>query len=189
MADFTVIVTYDPTKTPKFSYTDPNGNSAEPRDRCNGGDRIQWKLANNSKASNLKIHFPSHRNPFEQPTTDPVPDRFYKFNVKGKHDPEYKYSVSVKDTASKQVVPDDPHIMFDDGLFGEGTERFGFPDPDKIATAAAEAWGSVFDKLTTSRDVEGASAIQFYPHGITNIEVSVGFEGVTITVQVSGPNS
>jgi len=68
-------------------------------------------------------------------------------------------------------------------------EKRGLPSPDAIAAAAEQAWEKVFDKLSAVKTTEGASGIQFYPHGITNIQVSVGFAGITITVQVSGPNS
>ena len=83
---------------------------------------------------------------------------------------------------------DDPEIIFsDDGT--EGEFKSSFPDPALIATAAEAAWENVYKKLTATPVTKGASAIQLYPHGITDIEVSVGFAGVTISVKVSGPDS
>ena len=95
----------------------------------------------------------------------------------------YKYKVEVTKKGKKSN--DDPRIILDGGLPGLAS----FPDPDKIATAAELAWEKLFGKISNARKVEGVSAVQLYPHGITDIEVSVGFAGVTITVKVSGPDT
>ena len=43
----------------------------------------------------------------------------------------------------------------------------------------------LFDKLKTVKN-ESDTDIKFYPQGINDIEVTVGFSGVTLTVKVSG---
>jgi hypothetical protein len=88
------------------------------------------------------------------------------------------------------LYTDDPQIIFDDGSFPTGDSgQLSLPDPAAIAQAAEQSWEKILDKLSSAKQGDRTSAIQFYPHGITDIEVTVGFSGVNVTVKVSEPDA
>jgi hypothetical protein len=170
-----------------FSYSDESGHPASNKHIHEGDtDTIQWE----SDDGDIAIYFADGR------LFCPVP-HFPITARKGNWTPaykvcahqaahDYKYDVIV-DNGSNPPPQDDPHIMFD--VVFDGGDKLGFPSPDAIATAAETAWGKIVDKLTSLKAAEETSGIQFYPHGITNIQVSVEVTPVTVSIQVSGPDA
>jgi hypothetical protein len=160
--------------------------TSPPRVRRPRGDTIQWK----SDEGEIEITF-LDGSLFCPAVTFPITakkgkwTKAHTFHAKPA-EPDYKYTALVK-TGSNPPPKDDPHIMFD--VRDDDIRKLGFPNPADIATAAEKAWEKLFDKLSTLKQTKDATGIQFYPHGINNIEVSVGFAGVTISIQVSGPDS
>jgi len=189
MAHYSITITFDGTQ---FVYKDEHHHDAKQKDHLKAGDTIKWKLV--GYGASVEIDFNKDGNPFIVP---PPPPPFTaktgnwtdKGTINQNHKKVSNYAVTAYDAQGTILHSEDPKIMFDDGQLDIGPEKFGFPDPDKIAQAAEAAWEKLFDKLNTVKNIKGASTIQFYPHGINDIEVSVGFSGVTITVKVSGPDS
>jgi hypothetical protein len=187
MSDFTIHVTYDSKRTPKFEYIDEKGCDAEIKKKCHKRKKIQWVLDSATDGgTDIRMIFPSGNNCFNPPTTVLNSNTDYKFS--DSHNTTNKYTVILLDAHGLEIDFDDPQIIFDDGT---GQIPLGTLDNavERIPAAAEQAWEKIFDKLNSAKQGERASAIQFYPHGITDIEVSVGFSGVTVTVKVSGPDS
>jgi len=188
MKNFEITITFDGTQ---FVYKDEQHKPAKYKRHLNANDTIKWKLED--YGSSFEIDFNKNGNPFD-PSTSAFQAKTGKWTHAGKcnlaHGTFYDYSVTAFDAQGNILHTEDPQIMFDDGSFPiGGSAKLGFPDPAAIAQAAEQAWEKLFDKLNGAKQVERASAIQFYPHGITDIEVSVGFSGVTVSVKVSGPDS
>jgi hypothetical protein len=148
-------------------------------------DTIQWK----SDSGNLAIIF-TDTSLFNPPPPAPFTLTAKQGHwtqpltlVNGPANPDYKYTACV--CVAGNPVAEDPKIIFD----VRGAEGLGFPSPSDIATAAEDAWEKIVAKLASLPAAESASGIQFYPHGITNIQVSVAVPPVSVTVQVSGPES
>lgn len=185
--DLTIHVTYNSQQTPAFQYTDENGCDAEIKKKCHKRKTIQWVLDSATNGGvDIQIAFPAGNNGFNPPAANLASNTPYKFS--DYHDNGFKYTVTLVDAQGRTVDLDDPQILFDDG-----NGQFPFLTlgnvMDNIPAAAEQAWGKIFDKLSSARQGERASAIQFYPHGITDIEVTVEFSGVTVTVKASGPDS
>jgi hypothetical protein len=188
MAHFEITITFDGTN---FVYTDEHNQPGGHKRHLKAGDTIRWKLEN--YGSSFEIDFNKNGNPFD-PSTSAFKAKTGKWTQPGKcnlsHNTFYDYSVTAFDAQGNVLHTEDPQIMFDDGSFpARDSTKLGFPDPAAIAQAAEQSWEKIFDKLSGAKQVERASPIVFYPHGITDIEVSVGFSGVTVTVKVSGPDS
>jgi hypothetical protein len=188
MANFEITITFDGTQ---FFYKDEHNKPAKYKRHLNANDTIKWKLED--YGSSFEIDFNKNGNPFD-PSTSAFKAKTNKWTQPGtcsqSHNTFYDYSVTAFDAQGNVLHTEDPQIMFDDGsfpIFDSG--KLGFPDPAVIAQSAEQAWEKIFDKLNSAKQGERGSAIQFYPHGITDIELSVGFSGVTVTVKVSGPDS
>jgi hypothetical protein len=160
----------------------------EPIDKGDMDDEIQWM----SPDGDIAIVF-TDTSLFQNPSATPLTltaqrGQWTQSGLKLVNNPtksDYKYTAAV--CVSGSPVVEDPKIIFD--VILDGRDKSGFPSPDAIATAAETAWEKIVEKLTSLKAAEEASGIQFYPHGVTNIQVSVEVEPVTVTVQVSGPES
>jgi hypothetical protein len=148
-------------------------------------DTVEWI----SHDGDIEITF-SDGGLFASPPTFPI--RAQKNHAAGPYDlnpnhskAEYKYTATVIVNGNR--ITQDPKIIFDVVLDGQG--KSGFPSADAIATAAETAWEKVVQKLISLKAAEDTSGIQFYPHGITNIVVSVAVTPVTVSVQVQGPDA
>jgi hypothetical protein len=188
MAHFDITITFDGKQ---FVYTDQQNHPAKQIKHVNKNDTIKWMLQ--GYGSSVEIDFNKNGNPFNPPTPT-LTAKTGKWTNPGKcsvsHNTFYDYAVTAFDAQGKVLHTEDPQIIFDDGSFPAGDSgQLSLPDPAAIAQAAEQAWEKIFDKLSSAKQVERATGVLLYPHGITDIEVSVGFSGVTITVKVSGPDA
>ena len=188
MAHYEITITFDGTN---FVYTDEHHQPGGHKRHLKAGDTIRWILKD--YGSSLEIDFNKNGNPFD-PSTSAFKAKTGKSTQPGKcnlsHNTFYDYAVTAFDAQGNVLHTEDPQIMFDDGSFPNGDfGKLSLPDPAAIAQAAEQAWEKIFDKLSSAKQGDRGSAILFYPHGITDIEVSVGFSGITVSVKVSGPDA
>ena len=177
-------------KNGAFVYKDENGNDGNQEAHLVAADTIRWKLV--GYGAKVSIDFNSG-DPFTPPTqkfTAATGQWTNTGTFNNSHHKLYKYVVTAYDAQGSVLHSEDPQVEFDDGSDNQPPplQSSSFPDPDKVAQAAEGAWEKLFDKLRTVQSAKSTTGIRFYPHGINNIQVTVGFSGVTITVQVSGPD-
>src|ERR1035438_8064904 len=85
----------------------------------------------------------------------------------------FKYTVRITDhNTGKLIAKDDPHIIFGDPLQGEGLLLLD--DALKsLGKSAGEAWQGLLNELKTTAGLKRDPDAEFFPGGITNIQVEV----------------
>ena len=170
-----------------LSFTDDQGNNG-PDEHIGASDvdSIEWI----SHDGDIEITFSDGGLFTPPPPKFPIKAKKDRtagpYNLNPKHPKaSYKYTATV--IVDGHRITQDPRIIFD--VMDDGERLSGFPSPDAIATAAETAWEKIVEKLISLKATEETSGTQFYPHGITNIQVSVAVPPVTVSVQVSGPDA
>jgi hypothetical protein len=172
-----------------YTYVDEGGKQAQNKLIKKGDtDTISWKSDSGDLAisfSDTSLFCPAPSMPITARKGKPTRPAACCANPPSLN---YKYTVTITDpkTGNLKAPPDDPRIIFDDGQTPPDVQ---LDDTASIIQAAEKAWESLYDKLAQSKRINKDSTIEFYPHGINDIEVTVGVANVTVTVKVSGPSS
>lgn len=106
----------------------------------------------------------------------------------------FKYAVRITDhKTGKLLAKDDPRIIFGDPLQGESLRLD--ETLTSLGKSAGQAWQGLLNELKTTAGLKRDPDAEFFPGGITNIQVEVtvpvlaGLASISVSITVSGPDA